>query len=653
MARRKVSVELALEVARAILAAGNAAAAYRTLKGTIHELGDEADDTGRDMDQLAANTDIAARRVDELGDEAVGTIAALTLLDARINTVRASVHQLGLEFARTGDAAAGKELSRERSMLGKLTRLRKELSPDDAIPGLVEGLMHNIGALPSQLRGAGWLGAIVFGGAALPALSATVAGAVLGGVGAGGVVGGAFLAAQDQRVKTAWGILGDQIKADLAETGEALAPTYAKAAVTASQAWKQSGINEYLHRMGELVDPLAAGAGGFGVGIGRGLLGSVSGQLLAARELRQELPETGDAVADMLIAWSDAGHAAALGLGDTLDVIQALIRQGGHFTAGLAELYALTRNPAIGPTVEILGPGLLSSVPRMAGDIVRGVGQRFGNYKVIAEGMTGVGDAAEEMGRKAWTAAIRMTGLGRASDALHRTFLGFAGAEIDVEDALDRLGEALDLSNGSIDVHNENSRLARQILLQFAQAAQEAGARKFEETGSVERASQVYEHYRQELINTFRQAGYTRREAERLAAAWLAVPATVATKVTVEYEELNQPPRWLATGDVQVYGGRHLAGMEGRAAGGPVWPGRPYAINEHLHGGRPVETVTFGAVGMVSPASLTPMSAMGGASIVLSVQPGAESALTRAVVEILSEHVRASGGDSRALGIRR
>jgi TP901 family phage tail tape measure protein len=112
---------------------------------------------------------------------------------------------------------------------------------------------------------------------------------------------------------------------------------------------------------------------------------------------------------------------------------------------------------------------------------------------------------------------------------LNGTAIGWAEAEINVEGAARDLKEALDASNGSLNVHNEKGAAAKQSILDFAKAAADATQAKYEETGSVEAANGVYTHYRNQLITTLTQMGINKKRAQELADEYLSMPKNITT----------------------------------------------------------------------------------------------------------------------------
>lgn len=112
---------------------------------------------------------------------------------------------------------------------------------------------------------------------------------------------------------------------------------------------------------------------------------------------------------------------------------------------------------------------------------------------------------------------------------LNGAAIGWAEAEIDVEEAGRKMKDALDDSNGSLNVHTEQGAAAKSSILAFAKATADAVQAKYEETGSIEEANAVYNHYRAQLVATLTQMTGNKKKAEELADQYLSMPKNIAT----------------------------------------------------------------------------------------------------------------------------
>lgn len=131
-------------------------------------------------------------------------------------------------------------------------------------------------------------------------------------------------------------------------------------------------------------------------------------------------------------------------------------------------------------------------------------------------------------------------------DQLNGSALTWARAEIAVEEAGRRMKEALDASNGSLDVTTEKGSAAMTSVLNFAEATAGAMEAKLAETSSVEEANAVYVKYRGQLISTLTQMTGNKKLAQELAAKYLAMPKDIRTKVSI-------PNFNVAVGQVKTY----------------------------------------------------------------------------------------------------
>ncbi|GIG63604.1 phage tail tape measure protein [Longispora fulva] len=132
-----------------------------------------------------------------------------------------------------------------------------------------------------------------------------------------------------------------------------------------------------------------------------------------------------------------------------------------------------------------------------------------------------------------WAAAVdKGKSLADVFDLLNGKAIGWAEAELRAQEAADKLGQALDGSNGSLDIHTKAGQDAKAALLDLVKADQAAIQAKYDETQSVTEANALYEQYRAELYRTMRQAGLTKDAAEALIATYFRMPPAVATTVT-------------------------------------------------------------------------------------------------------------------------
>jgi hypothetical protein len=387
-------------------------------------------------------------------------------------------------------------------------------------------------------------------------------------------------------------------------------------------------LGDAFEKMSPHVLALAKGLGDMGRNIMPGLNKAFdqAGPFIDA--MAEGLRETGAALGTFFADVS-ASKGAVDGLEFTFQVLNGTLIMSGKLIRFLSDQY----HRWLGLMAVLTG--LIEDIPALPANVRQGWSELNNaledtliRVRRVPNAIDSAGGSVHSFGEAA-DLATRATGaLSGALTVAHSKFLDFQGAEISAEEALDRLRDALKESGGSLNVHTEKGRAAREALLRVAEASAIAAQKKFDEIGSVEQAQKVYERYRDDLIKTLVGANKTRKEAERLADAWLGVPPVVKTKVITTYID-----------QYKTMPGEHSGPRigEARAAGGPVLPGVPYRINE-----RGMETVTFPASGQVHPANLKPVSgAMTEARVVIDVR-GGDDELKR----LIRKWVRIDGGGS-------
>jgi hypothetical protein len=307
--------------------------------------------------------------------------------------------------------------------------------------------------------------------------------------------------------------------------------------------------------------------------------------------MAEGLSETGSALGTFIDDVSES-EGAVDGLEAAFNIINGTIILTGKLVNALSDEFHrwLERMSFLTGIIEDI-PGLPPAVTRGWALLNNALEDNLIHAEDADEAMQSFGDAADG-------ASFATDRLKEALSGAHDEFLMFESAEIDAQAALDDLQSALEESNGSINVHTEKGRNARDMLIKFARASAEAANAKLNETRSTKEAGRIYDEYRKDLINTLIAAGKTRREAERLADAWLAVPAKVETEVITRRREFVYPTRVLQD--------------KGRAAGGRVSRGETYRVEEQ----RPEYFTTFTAPadGFVMPIGAAPPSSAAGRS---------------------------------------
>lgn len=161
-------------------------------------------------------------------------------------------------------------------------------------------------------------------------------------------------------------------------------------------------------------------------------------------------------------------------------------------------------------------------------------------------------------------AANEANGLINAFDKATATIFGWRSAERDAEAAVDELTDALKESNGSLDVTTANGRAAAAAVDALAQNAAKAAQAKYDETGSVEAANEVWERYIAQLRALLLASGMSQEAVDALVNSIAKMPTYKAITIDVK---VNRPK------GVTVYGQGDLEFAQGgihRAANGLI-----------------------------------------------------------------------------------
>lgn len=609
----------------------------------------DVDGDDRGAVKVTKGLDDAAKASDNLGDSFKNTGKEAKSLNAQIDTSRKRVAELRKELVAAGnDRGIRKALRGEESWLRELTKIQSS-GGSMSVPSPSAGRMTG----PAVLGVVGGLAPFI------PVLGATIAGAVAGTIGTGGIAGGIAMAAKNEHVRAAARGFGASISDEFFSGGAQFTKPIAASLDILSRAFREMNLPETFGKMAPLVTVIATGFADLGRNVMPGLNKAFDRMGPFAEVAARGLGNTGKALGTFLDdVTSSEGTLKGLenffitvnGLivitGKTLNVLSDAFdfgtKQMAGFTSQLQALANATGNRALMVFFKNVNEGMHQLA----------FGTSFAMDRVIAKGA----EFQVALGSSAMRGAIDnlRIGLGEAigpanelASAIGRTrnqMLDLASAEINAEEAIDQFTAGVKEHGRSLDDDTEAGRENLRNIIEIARGAQEAAHQKFIETQSVEAARAKYDEYRAKLIQTAIDLGYTRKQAEDLANQFMGLsklpPAVLKVIIDGAITAGGQAAlRALdkarnAAGAVfsasVTNGGR---GPQERALGGPVLAGVPYTINER---GR--ETVTFPAGGVVHPAHLTPM----GSNVVISMANA--DRVARAILASLQVQVQATAG---------
>lgn len=578
-------------------------------------------------------------KVDKAAGKAGKSMKTMTAdakgLNEEIVRSAARIRELGAEFQATGEKSTLIDLKRERSKLGELKKLLAEAVPSG---GGIDSLPRLAGVSPMVVAGVS--GAVL---AAAPAISAGLAAAVLGGVGIGGVVGGAVLAARDERVKTAWKDLGHTMLEQLQPAQNAFVDPIIEAANTLGDAFQDSGIVQALVEASALVDPLARSIGGFVRELGPGLAAAFKGAQPVIEELARDLPKMGKALSLMFKDMASIGPEGAAAMRDFFKVLNDGIETTGAVVKALGKIY-----PVIRPLIEV--------VP------VFGLAQVLAKISHEGEGtkvtLTGIGEAAKNTAPTMAELAAQAEAVANELHSVNDEFLTLMGVALDASAATDAMNQdIIDLvdsvrENGnSLDSTTEAGIRNRDMLRGLAQDAENVYQKNIAAGMGAEEASAIYRDQMRAAEALALQLGFAADGVAELIGQWKNMPTVVSTEYRIHYQE--------TTGGAG--GGEHsgLGDVRGRkAAGGPVEANQGYIVGEegpeYFVPSSNGYIVPNGGGGDKSGAAGW-AAGWGGGGATMGAAPfvyGGNNRFEAALIEDIRTAVAARGGTLAVLGLR-
>lgn len=199
-------------------------------------------------------------------------------------------------------------------------------------------------------------------------------------------------------------------------------------------------------------------------------------------------------------------------------------------------------------------------------------------------GLLGAGDAAEEA-----TEEVRLL------NDIMRDFAGGAldadRAAINLQEALESVGDAGDNAGGGIDISTEAGRANRTAVMRATEALWADVDARIEQGASVEEASAITRDHIDALKEEMRQAGLTEDEIQELIAQYKLTPAQITTRINLDDRasselgriqgQMDRLPRsFNIRGNVTGMTSQQLQGIGLREHGGSTQPGVPYIVGE-------------------------------------------------------------------------
>lgn len=642
----------------------------------LKQLGDSAAKAGAQVGDLGKDTKAAGNEVDGLSESTRGSSESLAdmakeagFLDREISRLQGSIASLTKELDATGDTSLLKDIRKDRRQLGMFSKLAKELAPAAGDAGTEVGKSFADGILSTVSSVGKTGGPILMGGlaaaavAAVPFIGSALGAAVLGGAGAGGLVGGIMLAAQDPRVKAAGTTFAETALSDLKNNVGRSFVEPAIAALgtlggTVSAIAQQAGPG--LAKLAAEIGPLVAGLDKMARNAMPGFLKGLDAARPILRTLSSELPAIGEAISDMFESFAEGGDGAVMALSVLLDGIKGSLILLGDFVSVAGQTYEamVALGLAIGDVADevagwdsAFGPmlGILPWLNDLLGTQANKLEEVNKPGTETKRVMFGIADGAAKAAEEAAT-------LNDEVGKLFGVLMSADQAALAAQEGMRDLRK--EWSDGERSLRNNTAagdENRQGILRQIELYAQQREANAQTSMG-ITAANALYEQQVAALRNAAVATGFQASAVDGLINKYRELPRYV--EVTIGLRSTGSPQAWSALRAFerqQAEAGNSRANpspIERRASGGPTKAGRTYLVGENgpelwQESSNGYVTNASQTAAMMSGASGSSMAAAGGVStyqFIVSAAPGAPQALVEWLLPHLQIGIVAQGG---------
>lgn len=434
---------------------------------------------------------------------------------------------------------------------------------------LASALDDGLSALPTEVK-AGIVGGILL---ALPFLSAAIAGATAGALGAGLAGLGTLLAFQYTEVEEAGLQLVATLRRQLVESAEPFVNV-----LISSFRFIENRIEELRPRLDRIFSSSAGFVGPLVEGIVDAFdfltesFDNVGDDLKPfVQELAKGFALLGSAIGDALEILVDTGEEGEEGLRDLFTAVAVLILGFARLVAFLTEAYGLIRD-------------ISDAVPLLVGPL----SIFFDASDAAAEGADKYGDATQGLTTKVWgaiSATERETkSIKEAASAMDKArdaAFGLIDATLDYEESIDDLSETLKENGRTFTQETEKGRENIRAVGDAIKAAQADAEKRFQEGKlSAEQANALYRQEVDEILRIAKAHGISEAairqvydEAIKLVAlpppdvGWLNQISAAANLTTAALQRALNEARKLNSG---TGGGKGHGGFTEFAEGGLV-----------------------------------------------------------------------------------
>lgn len=587
------------------------------IKGDIVIRG--ADKASKDLKDVGKSAATAATQVEDLGKDSQGTstkVDGLTkstkgssesladmakeagFLDREVSRLQGSISALTRQLNETGDTSLLKDIRKEKRQLGTFSKLAASLGDTAEVAKPAADAGMSFGAKFTEAAGAAVKagGPYVMGGlalaaaAAVPYIGAVIGAAVLGGAGAGGLIGGLTLAAQDPRVKAGGEAFATSALGDLKNN---IGKSFVEPAISAlgvlgstvSSISQQAAPGFAI--LAKEIKPLAEGISGLARNAMPGFLKGIEAAGPILRTVSNHLPKIGSSLGYMFEEIASGGEGATQALDLTLTKVERLIEGTGELIGFLGRSYetvsgwAATWTGGLEDVYDKLGYispvyNHLSDKAAAANDDLEGTSMVM--MKINKTGpdtarvLWGVGESAEKAAEESAT-------LNDAIGTLFGTLMSADQAALAAQEGLRTLREELGENKKTLKLNTEAGDENRGMILDQIEAYEQLRAKNVEAGMATGDANKLYESQVGALRNMLVQLGFVPAAVDEIINRFKMIPTRITTQLFVDDAQAWSRIRAIERRAEEASNG--APPIERRASGGPTKAGRTYLVGEN------------------------------------------------------------------------
>ncbi|GLY21702.1 hypothetical protein [Micromonospora sp. NBRC 101691] len=520
--------------------------------GAAGRLEDALDDVTDSARETATGTERASESADDLGDSAREAARDLdrlradaARLDAQIDDTARGIRDLAREIARTSDEAEraklAEKLTVERGKLRQQVDLRKLIDVDSA-DGMGAELASQVsvsfaarlGPLLARAPMAGMNPAVAAIGAPLVAglvtlLGAGVAGAIVGGVGVGGVIGGIKLAARDPAVKAAGTELGTDLAAVLGRSASAFVPETLSAIDTIRDRVRklEPDLNRMFSGASRFVDPLVDGLLDAAGNALPGVIDVIESAGPVIDTVADGARDLGDALGDGLSGLADNADEAGRALDTLFFIMESGVRSAFILVEALTALYG---------AAEIVGAVLTGDVARFMSLVA--AQKAGGQSSAELSGVIGeLGTKMRDTGKETISAADAAKTLKSAFDELFGSAMDVDRAAIEYREGIKEMNAELREGKRSLDINTQAGRENTTAVLDQIDRIKALRDARLAQGQSIDVVDGKYRKEIGAIRAKLAALGYEKSEIDALLGKYEAIPDRVSTRVDAETKQ--------------------------------------------------------------------------------------------------------------------